>query len=546
MKKISRDTKKALLFNFAFAALFAFSLILTDFILEIFIPSYDVHFDGGFIAVLFVVGLALSFNKSRLFFFLFIIFIFSLQLVQVCSIVYFGYAISPADIHKIFDEFTDIKTAALAEIGSYWLVPLALFIPLGILILGFLSSKNRTLKIPFIFILVLLAFVPKIERATRRDIQFFFPSPIRYSFHNTINAFSFYVGREIWDDNRFRMPEDFYKPYAIKTDVAKAKNILFVVGESVNPSHLSLFGYDRETTPFLSSLKENDDFYYQEAISEGVATHSALVFLLNGVREPGNIAEIKSKTFNLFRLAKENGFKTFFISAQDAKTAYEIGDKYIDKIVTKEERALAFAKKRDMALLDILNEMDFGERNFIVVQLRTPHAPYAKNYDSGGEFDLFSGGNERIDTYDNAILFFDQVMKGLFGFFEKIEGEDNYFIFTSDHGQAFGENGFWGHNRLDINVAKVPFIFYCGEQNDGSCYQELKLPSLPSHYEIAELTGSLLGYQFVNENADNSTFFVHGNNFLSNYEFITYTKDENNITAQSSITLKEFIKKNDK
>ncbi|MDR1460360.1 MAG: sulfatase-like hydrolase/transferase [Campylobacteraceae bacterium] len=528
--------KRFIFFNVSFAVLFVFFIVLIDFILEFFISAYDVSFDPLFLLILFAAGLFLSFNKSQIFFYLFIFFIFSLQLVQISSIVYFGYYIQPSEIDKIFLEFSDIKDAALAEADSFLLIPISLIIPLAIIIAANFFLKKNSLKIPFAFVLVLLLFIPKIERATRRDIQFFFPSPVRYSFHNTINTFSFYAGKEIWVNNNFKMPQNFYLPYTVEKYQPKAQNIILVIGESVNPNHLSLFGYDRLTTPFLNMLKEDDRFDYQEAVSGGVSTHSSMAFFLNGVREPGNTQEIKSKTFNLFKLAKEQDFSTFFISAQDAKIAYEIGNKYIDEIVTKEEEFLLFKTKRDQGLLDVLDELALTDKNFIVIQMRTPHAPYEDNYDEGSEFDVFKDKSKRIDTYDNSVLYFDFVLKNIFNNVEKLIKNNGYFIFVSDHGQVFGENGFYGHNKLDMSVAAVPFLSYSVNGD--------KIPyKTPSQYEIAEWIGELLGYKFINPNLQNNTFYVHGNNFLSNYEFISYIKINGNIAKQSKTILNQFIQK---
>jgi glucan phosphoethanolaminetransferase (alkaline phosphatase superfamily) len=536
-QQATSNKQQATYWNLLFASCFSLCLVLTDFILEAFLPSYNVKFDPVFLAMLFGMGFLVSFNKNKAFFYLFIGFLFFLQFAQVGSIVYFGYCISPENIYKIFSETSDIASVAFAEAGSLLLVPLAVCAPFLILLSVFWVTRKNTRKIPFIFLLVLLMFVPKIERATRRDIQFFFPSPVRYSFHNTLNAFSFYAGREMWLNEHFQLPQDFYAPYATRKQIPLVDNLVFVIGESVNPHHLSLFGYERKTTPFLDSLVSDASFNASVAIAGGVATHSSLAFLLNGVREPGNIPEMKAKTFNIFRLAKEQGFTTVFISAQDAKVAYEIGNQYIDTIITREEHPALFKIKRDMALLDILRGIKLGERNLVVVNLRAPHAPYAENYDESSEFDIFGGSDKRVDTYDNAILYFDKVMENLFFHFKSIgkPGHKNAFLFTSDHGQAFGEKGFFGHNKLDISVAEVPFIQY-------GVNARAESPPPFSHYEITRWIGELLGYEMMNPNQKDDSFFIHGNNFLSDYEFIPYSKKNSGVRTREKMTLKAYMK----
>lgn len=41
--------------------------------------------------------------------------------------------------------------------------------------------------------------------------------------------------------------------------------------------------------------------------------------------------------------------------------------------------------------------------------------------------------------------------------FEQLEGE-RYLVITGDHGQLLGEQGRWGHNDLQPQVAEVPVL----------------------------------------------------------------------------------------
>ncbi len=506
-------------YNLLYALLFSIFVFIPDIVLELFLPSYDVNTDVVFVFAMFAFGFFLSLNRN------FYAFIFIMMLLlfligfQVAHVGYFGVPISPTDVHKIFVETGDIVTSSIGNIIELWFVPVGIFLPIILMIYAYTKIDKKMQKMPFAFLIVLCFFIPKIERSFRKEIKHFLPSPVRYVMHNSINTFSFYVAKEAWNENKVLIDDGFYADYVAVKNNEKTDNIVVVMGESINPNAMGLYGAKRSTTPFLSSLKNNPKFFYSLALSSGVSTHTGLAFFLNVVREPGNIAEFKSKTVNLFRLAKEAGYATYYISAQDSKGAYDIGAKYVDKIITVESERTKFLQKGDFALVDMYKDVPINEKSFVFIQTRTAHDPFGDNYEKSGKYDVYSDGIKKRDEYDNSILAFDDFLSQLFGAFLDVnKDKKSFFVVTSDHGQSLGDNGRWGHNILGFNIAEVPFFFY---QTKGKV--DVDFDGLVSHYEIGEFVASQLGYDIKNANMEtNKTFFIHGNNYLSNYEFIEY------------------------
>ena len=96
-----------------------------------------------------------------------------------------------------------------------------------------------------------------------------------------------------------------------KTNEPKIKNIILIMGESASASHFSVFGYDRNTSPFLNLLKNEKKQLLEKRIQEVyLQQYPCQCFLiLSGSNECSKVA--KGDT-NLFNLAKDQGFQHFF------------------------------------------------------------------------------------------------------------------------------------------------------------------------------------------------------------------------------------------
>ncbi len=100
----------------------------------------------------------------------------------------------------------------------------------------------------------------------------------------------------------------------------KIRNIIFLLGESESAKHVSYFGYDfenRNTTPFLTQFAQSDaQPIVKETYSAGLLTAIALPSLFNAIEYPNGLSQISKGTTNLFRLAKQQGYQTYFYTAQ--------------------------------------------------------------------------------------------------------------------------------------------------------------------------------------------------------------------------------------
>lgn len=534
--------------------LFAALVLLPDFVYELIYPEIRYLTDFLFIFVISVFGFFLSLSGIFVYVICCLLFMF-MQLVQLSHIAYFHRPINPLDISKVFEEFGDIYSASVSDVDDFWHVAVLAFLPFLTLI--FLEIKwRKKLRFSFIGILAVLIFLSvKPERATRRGLHHFLPPETRYSIHNSINSFSFYLVRGVLMDSGETagdiVPPDYYKPYSLTELPERANLIVLVMGESTSAAKMHLFRPEiRETTPQLEKFAaDNDGFIFREAISGAVSTHSSLPIFFNMMKEPGNIQKLLNHDTNLFKMAKEHGYKTYFYSAYDMKQTNLIGVPYIDEIVTYEHNPRRFKRRKEDLLVKMFRKLDLKNgRNFVVLNFRSVHSPYEENYAHHPEFDVFkprddSRFEEENAAYENAVLYIDSVLVKLLESFNTLNIPDSHFVFTSDHAEMLGiPDGRYGHNQLLQESADVPFIWY----HIGG-----KAPSLSegkvTHYEISGWLAEQLGYKVENPNYGADVFFVHGNNLFNDYEFVKLHREaDGDIVKDEQKTLARMVSQSGK
>lgn len=536
-------------YNALMGMFFAALVVLPDYLFMAFLPNITYLTDFVFLFVMFVFGFFLSLSGIATYAICCFLFMF-MQIVQLGHIAYFSRPINPLDIGKVFGEFEDIYSAGMSDWDDFWFVPVAAVLPF--LILLCLEVKwRKKLRFSFVGILAVIIFLGvKPERATRRGLHSFLPPETRYSIHNSINSFSFYLVRGA-DSKSIHdiVPYDFYLPYKMEKLPESSQLVVLIMGESTNADKMHLFNpKTSQTTPQLDRLKNESNFAFTTAISGAVSTHSSLPIFFNMMKEPGNVKKLEKEDTNLFKMAKENGFKTYFYSAYDMKQTNLIGVRYIDEIITSEKSPRKFRREKEDLLVKMFEKLDLKNgKNFVVLNFKSVHSPYEENYAHHPEFDVFKPKDdsrfaEENAAYENAVLYIDSILGRLLTEFKRLNVNNSQFIFTSDHGEMLGlPDGRYGHNQLVMEDMRVPFLIY----NIGG-----KMPVLPggviSHYEISEMVAEFLGYKVSNPNYENDVFFVHGNNLFEDYQFIEYERRNGEIREILRDEVEDFVKKTNK
>lgn len=552
IKSIFQQIKMALhrfRYNVFFSFFFTGIILLPDISFELFSPYFEVSFDPFFVLALILFGFFLSLS-GRLVFSLVTLGLFIIQYIQISHMAYFGRPLNPVDIRKISGEFSDIISSGIGAWRDVWFVTPLLVLSFGALAYVFYKYRRQLGFSLFAVFVVFIALAVKPERAARKSLKAFLPTETRFSIHNSLNTFSFFLMNGSSLPDKAIVSEEMYAPLNIqKKEGPLPKLIVFVMGESLTFDHMSLFGYERQTTPKLEELSKLPGFVYKKAIAGAVSTHSSLPLFFNLMSEPGHLNLLYHGSANLFKLAKEAGYTTHWISAQDAKNTNFIGVPYIDDLRTYESDIYHFSTRREDHLLDLFSDLDVSEgKHFVVLHFRSVHSPYESNYEHRkkefSKYPIESSERYRrfLNSYDNAVLYTDDIIYKIFQEFQK-KGRDEkrVFLMTSDHGQLIDHRGVYGHNILVKETAHVPFVLY-GTDLSQDTIAEINRYSYISHYQIGEVLAGILGYEVVNPNLEEGEFYIHGNNLFTDYMLLRgMQKRSGEIDMMPMMTLSDYI-----
>jgi choline-sulfatase len=257
-------------------------------------------------------------------------------------------------------------------------------------------------------------------------------------------------------------------------------NVVIVLLDAVRADHLPLYGYARDTAPFLTTLAERS-VVFDRAYSSSGWTSPATASLFTSLHpfQHGVVSYIRPVRENRFRVSrvpdepetiaealKKAGYATFGVS--DNPSASDLGrfDAGFDRF---ESSADASATAVNRKVKEWRADLAAGRPYFLYLHYMDAHEPYLPQGRAFDEFMKDGRPNPRRDfvaAYDSEIRLLDSKVQGLF---ESLRWhEDTILIVTSDHGEGFHDHGLSGHaNSLYDELMRVPLIVYGGGVKPG-------------------------------------------------------------------------------
>ena len=288
----------------------------------------------------------------------------------------------------------------------------------------------------------------------------------------------------------------------------KSPNVLLVVLDTVRAANLSLYGYERATTPYLVTLAtESTVFDYAMATSSWtLPTHASLFTGLSsdavGVGWRTRLSDDHRTVSEVF---SKHGYATGGFAANLGYTSYESGlsrgfARYSDyqpsllslylhsslahvdvRSRVPDARTVGAAwdalwasdlRSRFHPPADLLRRAPEVAADFLEWQAGLEGRPFfaflnlfdAHEADSAREDQVRklvgNGPVRRIDRYDAAIVTLDEVVGSLMNTLKARGVLDNTIVvITSDHGEHFNDHGLLGHaNSLYLSALHVPLI----------------------------------------------------------------------------------------
>lgn len=232
---------------------------------------------------------------------------------------------------------------------------------------------------------------------------------------------------------------------------------VLVIGESQSATHMSAYGYGRETTPWLSSVvADGEAILFKNAFSCHTHTVPVLTYALTE-KNQYNQREL-NESLSIVDMAKAAGFKTIWLSNQVHYGAWDtptsvIADATDEQIfINTNIGETTDTRNFDMALVDRLKDIAVTERTLIIVHLMGCHGNYDERYPQDSA--VFNQKTV-VDAYDNAMLYNDAVVSAIYARSKEIPNFQGM-IYFADHGDDSDANK--GHNASNFTpaMAKVP------------------------------------------------------------------------------------------
>lgn len=233
--------------------------------------------------------------------------------------------------------------------------------------------------------------------------------------------------------------------------------VLLVIGESETSDLMTAFtpSLPVDTTPWLTSEKENKDFYlFNHAYTNFPATASALSMALTGINQY-NEKEI-GQVVTLLDVAKKAGYDTWWISNHRQLGA---GNPSVDLVSSGADHTLwtTHAEGADIDLISLLKKVPRNGNHFIVLHLMGSHAKYDSRIPDDWPYLSLPGADETENDYATTVDYTDYVLKNIFNY-SKENLHMTAMAYLSDH----GEDMKYGHGEGHVtwSMLHIPLFFY--------------------------------------------------------------------------------------
>lgn len=216
---------------------------------------------------------------------------------------------------------------------------------------------------------------------------------------------------------------------------------VLVIGESQNKEHMSAYGYDRKTTPWLDKVSEKSNFLkFNKAYSCHTHTVPVLTYALTAKNQYNDLQ--LENAVSILEAAEAAGYETAWLSNQVKYSAWDtpvtvIADEANQQSwLNRNMGETTMTNAYDLKLLDSLKALKISDKMLIVIHLMGNHGSYAERYPL--QFAAFSGRGRDIDAYDNSILYNDYVVSQIYEYVKTLP-EFNCMLYFADHADAVKE-----------------------------------------------------------------------------------------------------------
>lgn len=261
------------------------------------------------------------------------------------------------------------------------------------------------------------------------------------------------------------------------------QNIILIIGESYDKNHSGLYGYDKNTTPFMNSLvSDSSMIIFRNVKSSAPSTMLSFKLMMSTLEDfRDNNWQCKVMLPTTMRKA---GYLTHWISNQ---TQNGVNDNVVSRFAylcnsyifisddTKKKHTHYFDEEIIPHFSKELNARDPTSRHLYVLHLMGSHVKYEKRYPK--KFYHFKPSDypnhplnqrETLAAYDNSIIYNDRVV---YDIIQQIDTMEAIVMYFPDHGEDIYHTrpDYAGHGIITNPESlaagcQIPFLIYLTEK----------------------------------------------------------------------------------
>lgn len=288
--------------------------------------------------------------------------------------------------------------------------------------------------------------------------------------------------------------------------------VVWIIGESLNRANMSLYGYERNTSPTLEAMRK-ELIVFRDVVSSEPATMASLMKMLT----PADLNDPQAwnRKPDVLMLAREAGFRIHWLSNQPPNDGWlGLVSRRADEQVFINKGAGRGENNFDGNLLPALETAlhDPSPKKLIVVHLLGAHPTYDMRYPSQyARFDSVRDGvTEKLEEadrsawirqlrneYDNAMAYNDYVVGSMLKLTMNAAPQDHAsLLFSSDHAQEVGHTrNHAGQSVSDATGYEIPMLAWTRSFTGKSPEDKARLEYRP--YQTDQLEHTIMGLMGV-------------------------------------------------
>ena len=323
---------------------------------------------------------------------------------------------------------------------------------------------NRWLSLLLLLSLLLWAGVRLANYLSFASTDLREPVSLTFSSNRLALGASARPGRDLAADQRELEARKRY----LANDAAERRNVILIVVDALRPDHMGLYGYARDTTPYLSELQRQNRL---RRISGMRSTCSESACGLRSLFSARYGHQVLAQPISLHQVLKLHGYEINLILGGDHTNFYGLRDEYgvVDNFFDG-SMARGYYMNDDQYVIDRTRALPKWNGQPVMFQyhLMSAHqlskrgAAYsrylpAENY---ARAEAKQTSERFTNFYDNGVLQCDAVIKQLLTDLDaKGYLENAVVVVTADHGEGLGEHGLFAHGKgMREAMIRVPFV----------------------------------------------------------------------------------------